>query len=691
MYLIMLEKLLGKRHTIMFQYRLLLLALAALYPVWFKTVQQLSGSSEYNFLGLVAIPGIVLAAFACTFFVNRMTNKIYEVYAAMVWLTTAASFFFNAQTEFNPIWVTSSMILIFVCGNTMMTNKSLVYYYVAVTGASALAYSNQMSSATGVHLLGCFTSFALSFISLQGRTSILHHLRHSRDEISKNLDQIEKSAGELAEINRKLDSLVNSLGQAFLIFDESGQCSNIYSKACIKLLETDPLNKNVCEVLKIEDSERQAFLDWVNMVFEEPIPFDELIDMAPQRFDHSAGRIIPLQFFPVRNKEEKITDIVLVATDKTDEIKANESADAERRNAKMINKIIIQKKAFREFLLLVKSHVLKFKEVLRDDVPSNGVIEEFIRFLHTVKGSAGMFFISELEQFVHHMEDEWTEVSNESDLDKEKNRKKIIEDVSAIAEKFFEFIDEHERLLGSSTISEERILELPVSQVVEATQFAKDHKAPEPVVDRMVDLIKEPILESLLQYSHLVVELGNQQGKAILPLNFENGEFKVVPEPFSEVFNSFIHIFRNAVDHGIEEFDERDELGKDFQSRMNVSIVPFMDNNSKWIRILIEDDGRGISPEIIRNRLKEKGHDQLASEEDDKKLIQAIFTKEFSTKEEVTDLSGRGVGLDAVKDSVERLGGRVWVESEVGKGSVFHIELPDKSDQIVEEAQQKVA
>ncbi len=678
-----LEKILGKRHTILFQYRVLMVLLALFYPLWYFVLDNFTDTSGDSLVQRSALAGIFLFALGMSFKFVKLQKRIYEIYSLLLWTLTAHSIYLYAENSFDPAYSLSTLLVIFVSGNTIMTTRSLsLYYGFASLGTFYLAYTNN-SSHTLLAFAGVISCYFISFVSLQGRLSILHNLRQSKDEIAKKADEIESTAKELSEINRKLDSLVNSLGQAFLIFDESGQCSNIYSKACLKILECDPQHKNVTEVLKIPEDEKTGFIDWVSMVFEEPIPFDELIDMAPQVYDHSGGRIIPLQFFPVRNTEGQITDIVLVATDKTDEIKANEAAEKERKNAKMINKIILQKKAFREFLMLIKNYTKIFNETLSKDAPDHNVVEEYMRYLHTIKGSAGMFFMDDFGEAVHVLEDAWSETENVSDLQKEMNRKKMLEEVGQIYERFFNFVDEHERILGAGTVSEERIIELPLSRLKETTQFAVKHDTPDVVVDRLVDLIKEPIIESLLQYSHLVVELGNQQGKAILPINFVNGDFQIVPEPFTEVFNTMVHIFRNAVDHGIEEFDERDDLGKDFQSRMNINIISPVDGDSARFRMVIEDDGRGINPEIIREKLKEKGAEDLAAETDDHKVIQHIFSKAFSTKEEVTELSGRGVGLDAVKDSVAKVGGSVWVESEVGVGSKFIIDLPDLSAQII--------
>jgi two-component system chemotaxis sensor kinase CheA len=93
-----------------------------------------------------------------------------------------------------------------------------------------------------------------------------------------------------------------------------------------------------------------------------------------------------------------------------------------------------------------------------------------------------------------------------------------------------------------------------------------------------------------------------------------------------------------------------------------------------YLNIKLSDDGQGINPEKFREKLSSLGID--ASKETDKEVIQHIFDSQFSTRSEVSDISGRGVGMDAIKNAAELLAGRVWVESKVGEGTTVCIQVP---------------
>src|SRR5690606_15599814 len=140
-----------------------------------------------------------------------------------------------------------------------------------------------------------------------------------------------------------------------------------------------------------------------------------------------------------------------------------------------------------------------------------------------------------------------------------------------------------------------------------------------------------------------------------------------------ELTDPLVHLLRNAVAHGLEEPEERLATGKPVRGLLRLSAV--RDRSS--VRIVVEDDGRGIDPERVRRRARELGIDvppgtALTGEA----LLRVIGRPGFSTAEKVTEVSGRGVGLDAVLERVRTLGGAVAMESKPGVGTSFQLTLP---------------
>lgn len=141
-----------------------------------------------------------------------------------------------------------------------------------------------------------------------------------------------------------------------------------------------------------------------------------------------------------------------------------------------------------------------------------------------------------------------------------------------------------------------------------------------------------------------------------------------------EIGDPLVHLIRNSIDHGIETPEKRRELGKPEEGR--VVLRAYHSGNNVFIEI--EDDGAGIDKEKIINKALDNGivTEEEISKMTDQQIYGLLFAAGFSTAEKVTDVSGRGVGLDVVRTTFESLGGVVTVDSELGKGSIFSIQLP---------------
>lgn len=141
-----------------------------------------------------------------------------------------------------------------------------------------------------------------------------------------------------------------------------------------------------------------------------------------------------------------------------------------------------------------------------------------------------------------------------------------------------------------------------------------------------------------------------------------------------EIGDPLIHLLRNAADHGLETTEERIKLGKN--AKGTIKLQAYQDGNS--VVIEVGDDGKGIDANKIRSKALEKGSitSEISAGMSDQEVIELLFKPSFSTAEQVTDLSGRGVGLDVVKSKITSLGGNVEIKTQLGLGSTFIVRLP---------------
>ena len=188
-----------------------------------------------------------------------------------------------------------------------------------------------------------------------------------------------------------------------------------------------------------------------------------------------------------------------------------------------------------------------------------------------------------------------------------------------------------------------------------------------------VSLRLTPLSKVFRRFARPVREVARGLGKEVI-LDLEGEETEADRGIVENLFEPLLHVVRNAVDHGLEDTDTRRQAGKPEAGHIRIAAG----QDGDGIVVSVADDGRGIDPAFIRRRAVERGlrSAEAAAALDDEALSDLIFAPGFSTAESVGALSGRGVGMDAVRVAAERMGGRVSVESHVGFGTTVRLHLP---------------
>ena len=244
--------------------------------------------------------------------------------------------------------------------------------------------------------------------------------------------------------------------------------------------------------------------------------------------------------------------------------------------------------------------------------------------------------------------------------------------------------------LGSIRVSTEKLDQLMnmVSEMItiQARLSLFAEKNPNPELDSIAENIEKisrqlrdnafsicliPFENLLTRFQRLVRDLSMELQKDVV-LVAEGRETELDKTIIENLAEPLMHLIRNSLDHGIEDTEERHKKGKVAQA--TITIKAFYSGNQVYIQVI--DDGRGIDPEKIKRKAIEKG---LISEDailSDKECFELIFLPGFSTAEKITDVSGRGVGMDVVKKKIFDIRGEVEIESEIDKGTIITIKLP---------------
>ena len=196
-------------------------------------------------------------------------------------------------------------------------------------------------------------------------------------------------------------------------------------------------------------------------------------------------------------------------------------------------------------------------------------------------------------------------------------------------------------------------------------------KVTKEVQDISMSLRMVPVKQTFQKMQRIVRDTANVLGKKV-NLHFEGEETEIDKTVLDAVADPLVHMVRNAVDHGIESAERRQTAGKGEEG--NIYLRAF--HQAGKLVIEVADDGGGIDGEVLVKKAVEKGIIPAGKTLSARDSVNLIFHPGFSTKQVVTDVSGRGVGMDVVKTNIESLQGEVLIETQVGKGSTFRVQLP---------------
>jgi HPt (histidine-containing phosphotransfer) domain-containing protein len=275
--------------------------------------------------------------------------------------------------------------------------------------------------------------------------------------------------------------------------------------------------------------------------------------------------------------------------------------------------------------------------------------------LHTLKGNAGVVNLQVLADLCHRVEDELDEIQA---VPREASMNGLFRHWLTLTEAL-------EALLGEGNPDQIEIDGAELERLCEEVRLG----APGGVVlDRLRFLRLEPVERALGRLAKYARELGVRLGKGEVLVAINAHGVRLDPGRWASLWTELVHLVRNAVDHGLETPEERRQAGKPARSRLRFEANV---TGGKFV-VGVADDGRGIAWDEVRRVAAERG----LPNESEHDLTQALFAPNFTTRREVSATSGRGIGLAAVLERVEHLGGTIKVDSRAGLGSSWFLSFP---------------
>lgn len=302
--------------------------------------------------------------------------------------------------------------------------------------------------------------------------------------------------------------------------------------------------------------------------------------------------------------------------------------------------------------------------------PENRLVNEFLRSLHGSKGLSGQFELTELKSVIHDFEDWFLKIDREG----------IQKHADSFQELFSEFEQRLEYALSFKDNLGEGIIEILNGVSFNQEQYAVlENAAREGDIEKIRSIILSknniPAQKIVSNWQRDAMRLAERLGK-VIEITFDVDEELTLPKDLVKDLNVNLgHLYRNCVDHGIESPDERSAAGKPETGKIRISIG----RENGHFAMSVEDDGRGIDADKISRLARGKtALDQTEVE----RFIEAgevwriLFMAGFSSKEQATDVSGRGVGMDAVQNVIKEWNGELDLKSELNKGTRIDLRIP---------------
>lgn len=230
-------------------------------------------------------------------------------------------------------------------------------------------------------------------------------------------------------------------------------------------------------------------------------------------------------------------------------------------------------------------------------------------------------------------------------------------------------------LIGELIISEAMVTQNPDLKGLRLVNFTKAANQLSKITGELQDVVMSirmvPLMSTFYKMQRIVRDMCKKMNKEV-HLNIIGEETEVDKNIIDHISDPLMHLVRNAIDHGIESSDERAHLGKP----QNGTLTLEAKNSGSDVLIIIKDDGKGLNKEKILQRAIEKGIVDSAATFTEDEILNLILLPGFSTKDSITEFSGRGVGMDVVARNIESIGGQILVESQEGLGTTITLQIP---------------
>ena len=493
----------------------------------------------------------------------------------------------------------------------------------------------------------------------------------------KQQDELKDLGDSLNEKSHKVKALLDNADQGFLSFGSDFIINEEYSKECIKLLGANLSGLDISKVLYADDITKQEFLKeaLINVTQEnEEIVKDAMLSLLPKEVVVKR-RAIKLDYKILKN-----SSFMIVLTNITKEKILEKKIAKEQEILKMIVVIVSDPAQFYDLKDDFEKFFANSRTLINPNISFKINLNTLYRDVHTFKGSFSQLRMQNCVKELHKFETALSKMSTDDTM-QNSDILSLLEsvDMAEWLEKDLYIIQE---ILGDTFFSKQHKLEVDdkfifniEDKITYLLQADKQHmNTYEGILNEISRARGTTLNHALSIYPKLCQDIALAQEKELQEFSVKGGDDILTPIHFKPFVKSLVHLFRNAIDHGVEIPEERLLAKKEEIATISCEII----NNTKDFQIIISDDGAGIDIDKLKSKaLNANIYSEFElSNMDEKSILDLIFVDSLSTNEDITQLSGRGIGMGAVKMEIEKLSGTIAISSKKGEGTTFTITIP---------------
>ncbi|WP_454874478.1 ATP-binding protein [Paraburkholderia xenovorans] len=523
----------------------------------------------------------------------------------------------------------------------------------------------------------------------------LDEIGHSIVAFNGMIEKIQESSVQLKQKTADIQAMLQNMQQGILTVIDGAVIHAEYSAYLEDIFETkDIAGRGLMDLVFADtdigsdalsqvDAAVHACLgeDCINFAFNQHL----LVGEISKRMPDGRVKILDLSWSAITDENDVIVRLMLCVRDVTELRKLAAEASEQRRRLDMIGEILaVSEEKFHHFIESSAGFISENERIIRKhSAADHAAIAELFRNMHTIKGNARTYNLQHLTNVVHETEQSYHEL-RQPDAGRSWDQEHLMRELTRVREAIESYAKINEQSLGRKSkgqaneagnsghyvmVAREHIQHtLSMLEQTNAGELQELQSMRDALRRTLRALGSESVRDALSGVLDSLPSLASELGKPAPSVRIEDNGYRLRGEAAGTLNNVFMHLLRNSMDHGIETAETRSAHGKAPAGTIRIEVGV----DSGALQITLSDDGRGLALERVRGIAMERGWIGPDDTLSDEVIADFIFRPGFSTAETVTELSGRGVGMDAVRDFLKRANGSIELRfTDDQKGAAY--------------------